>query len=67
MNRHTDAMPNELLRLQKMHNGEKVQPTFSAPEMQRRQDGLRKINAEGIGSLTKGERAELEKLRQRRR
>lgn len=46
MNRHTDAMPNELLRLQKMHNGEKVQPTFSAPEMQRRQDGLRKINAD---------------------
>ncbi|WP_297108144.1 rhomboid family intramembrane serine protease [Tessaracoccus sp.] len=28
---------------------------------------LDKINAEGIGSLTKGERAELEKLRQRRR
>ncbi|MFB9225179.1 M24 family metallopeptidase [Paracoccus cavernae] len=39
-------MPNELLRLQKMHNGEKVTPTFSAAEMQRRQDGLRKINDE---------------------
>ncbi|MEP9399489.1 M24 family metallopeptidase [Mesorhizobium sp. KR2-14] len=36
-------MPNELLRLQKMHNGEKAFPTFSAAEMQRRQDGLRRI------------------------
>lgn len=46
MNIHTKAMPNELLRLQTMHNGEKVQPTFSASEMDRRQDGLRRINAE---------------------
>lgn len=37
------ATPNELLRLQLMHNGEKVTPTFSAAEMQRRQDGLRRI------------------------
>ncbi len=36
-------MPNELLRLQKMHNGEKVVCTFSAAEMSRRQDGLRRI------------------------
>ncbi|MBN9549189.1 MAG: M24 family metallopeptidase [Alphaproteobacteria bacterium] len=39
-------MPNELLRLQNMHNGQKVVPTFSAAEMTRRQDGLRKILAE---------------------
>ncbi|MDG4892528.1 M24 family metallopeptidase [Mesorhizobium sp. WSM4976] len=39
-------MPNELLRLQNMHNGQKVVPTFSAAEMARRQDGLRKILAE---------------------
>ncbi|MGO4563051.1 M24 family metallopeptidase [Rhizobiales bacterium 3FA27D7] len=39
-------MPNELLRLQNMHNGEKAVPTFSAAEMTRRQDGLRKILAE---------------------
>ncbi|MBK3400886.1 M24 family metallopeptidase [Methylobacterium ajmalii] len=32
---------NELLRLQRMHNGAKVTPTFSAAEMSRRQDGLR--------------------------
>ncbi len=36
-------MPNELLRLQKMHNGEKVVGTFSAAEMSRRQEGLRRI------------------------
>lgn len=36
-------MPNELLRLQNMHNGQKVVPTFSATEMSCRQDGLRKI------------------------
>ncbi len=46
MNVFAKGMPNELLRLQKMHNGEKVTPTFSAAEMQRRQDGLRKINDE---------------------
>ncbi|TGT72312.1 MULTISPECIES: M24 family metallopeptidase [unclassified Mesorhizobium] len=39
-------MPNELLRLQNMHNGQKAVPTFSAAEMTRRQDGLRKILAE---------------------
>ena len=39
MNQH--AIPNELLRLQTMHNGEKAKPTFSAAEMDRRQDGLR--------------------------
>ncbi|WP_434725723.1 M24 family metallopeptidase [Mesorhizobium sp. RIZ17] len=39
-------MPNELLRLQSMHNGDKVVPTFSADEMGRRQDGLRRILAE---------------------
>ncbi|MGN8023685.1 M24 family metallopeptidase [Phyllobacterium sp. 22229] len=39
-------MPNELLRLQKMHNGEKAIATFSAAEMTRRQDGLRSILAE---------------------
>jgi creatinase len=38
-----NGMPNELLRLQRMHNGEKAQPTFSAAEMTRRQDGLRRI------------------------
>lgn len=43
MNMPVAPMPNELLRLQKMHNGQKVKPTFSATEMQRRQDGLRKI------------------------
>lgn len=43
MNMPVAPMPNELLRLQKMHNGQKVKPTFSAAEMQRRQDGLRKI------------------------
>lgn len=40
------AMPNELLRLQTMHNGGKVPPTFSAAEMDRRQNGLRKALAE---------------------
>jgi creatinase len=39
-------MPNELLRLQQMHNGEKGNPTFSPAEMQRRLDGLRRILAE---------------------
>ncbi|MBZ9799089.1 M24 family metallopeptidase [Mesorhizobium sp. ES1-4] len=39
-------MPNELLRLQTMHNGEKAVATFSAAEMTRRQDGLRGILAE---------------------
>jgi len=43
MNIHPKAAPNELLRLQRMHNGQKVKPTFSANEMQRRQDGLRGV------------------------
>ena len=42
MNISARAMPNELLRLQTMHNGEKVKGTFSAFEMQRRQDTLRR-------------------------
>jgi len=46
MNVYAKGMPNELLRLQNMHNGEKAVPTFSAAEMARRQDGLRKILAE---------------------
>ena len=46
MNLHIDPSPNDLLRLQKMHNGDKVQPTFSAEEMKRRQDGLRRILAD---------------------
>lgn len=46
MNVYAKGMPNELLRLQNMHNGEKAVPTFSATEMTRRQDGLRKILAE---------------------
>jgi len=37
---------NELRRLQRMRNGEKAMPTFSAAEMQRRQDGLRRILAD---------------------
>ena len=40
------TMPNELLRLQPMHNGQKTVPTFSAAEMTRRQDGLRGILAD---------------------
>lgn len=43
MNVYAKGMPNELLRLQRMHNGEKAVPTFSAEEMTRRQEGLRKI------------------------
>jgi creatinase len=46
MNVYAKGMPNELLRLQNMHNGEKAVPTFSAAEMTHRQDGLRKILAE---------------------
>lgn len=47
MNIHApSSSPNELLRLQLMHNGEKVKPTFSAAEMQRRQDGLKAILAD---------------------
>lgn len=46
MNVYAKGMPNELLRLQNMHNGEKAVPTFSAAEMRRRQDGLRKILVE---------------------
>jgi creatinase len=37
------AETNELMQLRKMHNGEKVKPTFSAVEMARRQNGLRQI------------------------
>ncbi|WP_337269723.1 M24 family metallopeptidase [Oryzifoliimicrobium ureilyticus] len=36
-------MPNQLLRLQKMHNGQKVEPTFSSGEMSRRQNAMRRI------------------------
>ncbi|MFK3690917.1 M24 family metallopeptidase [Agrobacterium tumefaciens] len=36
-------MPNQLLRLQKMHNGQKVEPTFSSGEMSRRQNAMRHI------------------------
>jgi creatinase len=43
MNMIAGGMPNQLLRLQKMHNGEKAQPTFSAGEMERRQDAMRGI------------------------
>lgn len=43
MNAHPKTAPNELLRLQRMHNGQKAKRTFSANEMQRRQDGLRGI------------------------
>ncbi len=46
MNKPVQGMPNELLRLQKMHNGSKVTPTFSAAEMTRRQQGLRGILAD---------------------
>lgn len=45
MNQHV-AVTNDLLRVQRMHNGEKAVPTFSAAEMQRRQDGLRGILAD---------------------
>ncbi|MDG3579422.1 aminopeptidase P family N-terminal domain-containing protein [Rhizobium sp. YJ-22] len=43
MNMFARGMPNQLLRLQEMHNGEKVQPTFSAGEMERRQNAMRRI------------------------
>lgn len=43
MNMLATGMPNQLLRLQKMHNGEKAQPTFSAGEMERRQNAMRGI------------------------
>jgi len=43
MNMLATSMPNQLLRLQKMHNGEKAQPTFSAGEMERRQNAMRGI------------------------
>ena len=43
MNMFARGMPNQLLRLQEMHNGEKVQPTFSAAEMERRQNAMRRI------------------------
>ena len=45
MNKPVSAMPNELLRLE-MHNGDKVKPTFSAAEMERRQNGLRRALSE---------------------
>ena len=40
------AQTTELLRVQKMHNGEKVVPTFSPAEMTRRQTALRTKLAE---------------------
>lgn len=43
MNVHAGEMPNQLLRLQKMHNGQKVEPTFSSGEMSRRQNAMRHI------------------------
>ncbi len=43
MNMFARGMPNQLLRLQEMHNGKKVQPTFSAGEMERRQNAMRRI------------------------
>lgn len=43
MNIHMTDKRNALVRLQKMHNGEKAVPTFSAGEMSRRHDGLRMI------------------------
>lgn len=43
MNMFARGMPNELLRLQEMHNGERVKPTFSAGEMERRQNAMRRI------------------------
>lgn len=43
MNMLATGMSNQLLRLQKMHNGEKAQPTFSAGEMERRQNAMRGI------------------------
>jgi creatinase len=43
MNMFARGMPNQLLRLQEMHNGEKVRPTFSAGEMERRQNAMRRI------------------------
>lgn len=46
MNIRAGEMPNQLLRLQKMHNGEKVRPTFSPGEMSRRQDAMRGIMEE---------------------
>jgi creatinase len=46
MTQLTHVAPNELQRLQTMHNGQKTVPTFSAAEMTRRQDGLRAILAD---------------------
>ena len=43
MNVHAGEIPNQLLRLQKMHNGQKVEPTFSSREMSRRQNAMRRI------------------------
>ncbi len=43
MDMPTTSTPNELLRLQRLRNGARAEPTFSAGEMQRRQDGLRAI------------------------
>ena len=42
MNINARPTPNDLLRLQIMHNGEKAKGTFSGAEMQRRQDNLRR-------------------------
>lgn len=43
MNTTTLPSRNTLDRVQAMHNGSKVKPTFSPAEMSRRQDGLRRI------------------------
>lgn len=43
MNMLATGLLNQLLRLQKMHHGEKAQPTFSADEMERRQNAMRGI------------------------
>lgn len=46
MNVFRNSMPNELMRLQTMHNGKKAAPTFSDAEMTRRQNGLHGILSE---------------------
>ncbi|MEP9370739.1 hypothetical protein [Mesorhizobium sp. KR1-2] len=37
-----NAPSDDLARLQEMHNGKKIVPTFGKAEMKRRQDGLRR-------------------------
>lgn len=46
MNIVARGMPNNLLRVQEMHYGDKVQPTFSPQEMERRQNAMRSIMEE---------------------